>query len=111
MVAVPAPLEEIQNGLVGARLIFEVLDAPQGEPPQPGCMAPGSDNKVMHACFKIGDTSVMASDGRCEGKPSFQGFSLSLTVKDEAEAVRVGALHRPSNLVRPVDDARQSSSL
>jgi ATP-binding cassette, subfamily B, bacterial MsbA len=28
---------DIQNGLVGARLIFEVLDAPQGEPPQPGC--------------------------------------------------------------------------
>jgi ATP-binding cassette, subfamily B, bacterial MsbA len=28
---------DIQNGLVGARLIFEVLDAPQGEAPQPGC--------------------------------------------------------------------------
>jgi ATP-binding cassette subfamily B protein len=26
---------DIQNGLVGARLIYEVLDAPQGEPPQP----------------------------------------------------------------------------
>jgi PhnB protein len=25
-------------------------------------------------------------DGRCEGKPSFQGFSLSLNAKDEAEA-------------------------
>ncbi|HEY4924321.1 MAG TPA: ABC transporter ATP-binding protein [Roseiarcus sp.] len=28
---------DIQNGLVGARLIYEVLDAPQGEAPQPGC--------------------------------------------------------------------------
>ena len=27
-------------------------------------------------------------DGRCEGKPNFQGFSLSLTVKTEAEADR-----------------------
>ncbi len=26
---------DIQNGIVGARLIYEVLDAPQGEPPQP----------------------------------------------------------------------------
>jgi subfamily B ATP-binding cassette protein MsbA len=26
---------DIQNGLVGARMIYEVLDAPQGEPPQP----------------------------------------------------------------------------
>ena len=51
-------------------------------------MASGSENKVMHACFKIGETAIMASDGRCEGKPNFQGFSLSLTVKTEAEADR-----------------------
>jgi PhnB protein len=30
----------------------------------------------------------MASDGRCSGKPAFNGFSLSLTVRDEAEAKR-----------------------
>jgi PhnB protein len=52
---------------------------------------PGSENKVMHACIRIGDTAVMASDGRCMGKPSFQGFSLSLTVKDETEADRLYA--------------------
>ncbi len=63
------------------------------EPPEPGKCAPGSDDKVMHACFRIGDTRVMASDGGCGGKPSFQGFSLSLTVPDEAAAVRLfGAL-------------------
>jgi ATP-binding cassette, subfamily B, bacterial MsbA len=28
---------DIQNGLVSARLIYEVLDAPPGEPPQPAC--------------------------------------------------------------------------
>jgi PhnB protein len=56
--------------------------------PQPGSMPPGSENKVMHACFSIGDTSVMASDGHCQGHPSFQGFSLSITVPDEAEADR-----------------------
>jgi len=31
----------------------------------------------------------MASDGRCEGKPTFQGFALSLSVKEEVEADRV----------------------
>lgn len=46
------------------------------------------DEKVMHASFKVGDTIVMASDGQCQGKPNFQGFALSLTVKDEAEADR-----------------------
>jgi PhnB protein len=61
--------------------------------PQPGMVPPGSENKVMHASLRIGETVVMASDGRCQGKPSFQGFSLSITVANEAEADRVfGAL-------------------
>jgi PhnB protein len=61
--------------------------------PPPGMVAPGSENKVMHASLRIGDTTVMASDGRCQGQPSFQGFSLSVTVPNEAEADRVfGAL-------------------
>ena len=42
----------------------------------------------MHACIRIGDASVMASDGRCTGQADFQGFSLSLTVANEAEAKR-----------------------
>ena len=43
----------------------------------------------MHAHLRIGDTSIMASDGRCQGKPSFQGFSLTLTVPNDAEAERL----------------------
>ena len=46
-------------------------------------------DKVMHAELRIGETTVLASDGRCQGRPSFQGFALSLTVADEAEADRV----------------------
>ncbi len=49
-------------------------------------MPPGSENKVMHAQFRVGETTVMASDGRCQGKPGFQGFALSLTVPDVARA-------------------------
>jgi uncharacterized glyoxalase superfamily protein PhnB len=37
------------------------------------------NDKVMHAWFKDGDTDVMLSDGLCSGKPSFAGFSLSVT--------------------------------
>jgi PhnB protein len=61
------------------------------ESPDPNTCAPGSENKIMHAAFKIGDTQVMASDGRCEGKPSFQGFSLTIEAKDEAEADKLFA--------------------
>ena len=61
------------------------------EGPDPGMCRPGAEEKVMHASLRIGDATVFASDGRCEGQASFQGFSLSLTVADEAEAQRLFA--------------------
>jgi PhnB protein len=70
-------------------MLMRFKDSP--EPPQPGMVPPGSENKVMHSCLRIGDTRVMASDGHCQGKPNFQGFSLSLTVPSAAEADRVFA--------------------
>ena len=70
-------------------MLMRFKDSP--EPHQPGMVSPGSENKVMHASFRIGETTVMASDGRCLGKPSFQGFALSLTVADNAEAERMFA--------------------
>jgi len=82
---------EFYRKTVGAKveMLMRFKDSP--EPPQPGMCPPGSDDKVMHACFRVGDTPVMASDGRCQGKPSFQGFSLSITVPKEAEADRLFA--------------------
>ena len=52
-------------------------------------VAPGSENKVMHASMRIGEAVVMASDGCNSGKPSFAGFSLSITVPNADEANRV----------------------
>lgn len=57
--------------------------------PEPGMVSPGSEDKVMHASFRVGETTVMASDGRCQGSPIFQGISLSLTVHDDSEAERI----------------------
>jgi PhnB protein len=56
--------------------------------PDPKYNPPNSGEKVMHSCFRIGDTQVMASDGNCTGKPSFQGFSLTFNAADEADAKR-----------------------
>jgi PhnB protein len=61
------------------------------EGPDPGMCAPDAGDKVMHANLRIGSTTLMASDGRCEGHPGFQGFSLSLAVTDQAEAERLFA--------------------
>ena len=58
------------------------------ENPEPKYNPPNSENKVMHALFLVGDTKVMASDGNCTGKPSFQGFSLTFNAADEADAKR-----------------------
>ena len=41
----------------------------------------------MHATLRIGDANLMASDGCSEGT-NFQGFSLSLTAANEADAKR-----------------------
>ena len=57
--------------------------------PQPGMCAPGNDDKIMHSCFRIGNTQIMASDGRAQGDPRFQGFALSVSAKDEADADRM----------------------
>lgn len=63
-------------------MLMRFGDSP--EPPQG--MAPGMEKKVMHATLKVGTDVILASDGQCGGKPSFQGFALSLTLDDAAEA-------------------------
>jgi len=59
------------------------------EPHQPGALPPGSENKVMHGVLRIGDTTVMVSDGRCSGKPDFRGFALTINAPDVAQADRM----------------------
>ena len=93
---------EFYRGAVDAQVDMLMRFKESPEPPKPGMVPPGSDNKVMHASFRIGDTMVMASDGNCTGKPNFQGFSLSITVPDEAAAERTfaalgkgGQVHMP----------------
>lgn len=71
---------------LGAELIMLMRFKESPDPPPPGMLPPGSENKVMHASLRIGDATVMVSDGQAQGTPRFQGFSLSITVPDEARA-------------------------
>ncbi|MGH7040981.1 MAG: VOC family protein [Acetobacteraceae bacterium] len=68
-------------------MLLRFKDCP--EPPDPAMVPPGAEDKVMHASIRIGETTLLISDGRCQGQPGFQGFSLSLTVPDEATAERL----------------------
>jgi PhnB protein len=70
-------------------MLMRFKDSP--EPPNPEMCPPGSEEKIMHASFRIGDTIIMASDGRCMGQPKFDGFALSITAQSEAEAERLFA--------------------
>jgi PhnB protein len=82
---------EFYRSALGAEVMMLMRYKDSPDPAPPGMVAPGSENKVMHTSFRIGEATVMASDGQCQGRPNFQGFSLSLTVPNEAEAERLFA--------------------
>jgi PhnB protein len=87
---------------LGAKIgmLMRYEDSP--EPPPPGTLPPGSEKRVMHAAFSIGQTTLMASDGCASGQSAFKGFSLSLTADNEAQARQYfealsagGSVHMP----------------
>jgi PhnB protein len=82
---------EFYRRTLGAEVKMLMRHGEAPETPAPGMVPPGSENKVLHAALRIGETLVMASDGRCQGTPGFRGFCLSITVANEAEADRVFA--------------------
>lgn len=59
--------------------------------PEPAMCPPGAGEKIMRANVRIGETTLLASDGDYGGKPVFQGVSLALSTPDEADAERVFA--------------------
>jgi PhnB protein len=82
---------EFYRKALGAEVttLMRYKDSP--EPHQPGLVPPDAENKVMHSSFRIGETTVMASDGLCSGKPDFKGVSLTITVPNDNEAEQLFA--------------------
>jgi len=78
---------EFYKKALGAQVDLLMLHKDSPEPPPPGMLKPGFENKVMHTTFRVGGSTLMASDG-CGEETSFTGFSLSLAVPTEAEADR-----------------------
>ncbi len=70
-------------------MIMRYKESP--EPHQPGMVGPGMENKIMHAQFKVGQTSVMASDGHATGEQHFKGFALSILVDTVEQADKLFA--------------------
>ncbi len=77
---------EFYKKALGAEVVMLLRFKDNPEPPEVSTVSPESENKIMHMEFRIGETSILASDGRCAGHANFQGISLTLTVANEAEA-------------------------
>ena len=96
---------------LGAEVVMLMRFKDSPEPPPPGMLPAGSENKIMHATLRIGDAVLMASDGHCTGNTSFQGFSLSLTVPDTATSDRLfGALAEGGQVQMPMSKTFWSPS-
>jgi PhnB protein len=91
---------EFYRQALGAEVEFMMRFQESPEPPRPGTMPPGFENKIMHCSFRIGTTRLMASDGCSADQLKFEGFSLSLSVASEAEADRAFAALAAGGQVR-----------
>jgi PhnB protein len=78
---------DFYKSAIGAQVDMVMLHKDSPEPPPPGMLEPGFENKVMHASFRIGESALMASDG-CNAGSGFSGFSLSIHPSSMAEAER-----------------------
>jgi PhnB protein len=77
---------DFYKGAVGAKVSMLMR---YKECPDKSMLKAGTEDKVMHAQFQVGDTSILASDGHCNGNTNFQGFSLAISAKTEAEAEKM----------------------
>lgn len=75
--------------VLGAETVSLLRFRENPDPPGPGCIGPGLDEKIMHAEFRIGSSTILASDGMADGKPVGSGISLSVTVESPEIAKRV----------------------
>ncbi len=73
---------------LGAEVTLQMRMNEAPEPPPPGAIPAGFENKIMHANLRIGAMNLMVSDGNSNMQPSFKGFPLSLGVANAAEADR-----------------------
>ena len=77
---------DFYKSALGAQVeaVMQFKDAP----PDMQANMPNKD-KVMHAAFKVGDTTIMATDGQCSGKSEFSGITLTIQANSDGEAEKL----------------------
>ena len=99
---------EFYKKAVGAKvqMLMRFKECPE---PQPN-MDPAMGNKVMHAAMQVGQTTVMASDGHCNGTTKFDGITLTISTASDAEAQKIfKALSEGGQITMPLNKTFFSS--
>ncbi len=82
------------------QMMMRFNEAPE-KPPE-GQLPKGFENKIMHASFAVGESTLMASDGCGEGG-THSGYSLSLNLSAEDKAKRAfAALSEGGSVTMPL---------
>ena len=79
---------EFYRTALGAEVQMLMRFKESPEPHPEGVLPPGSEDKIMHASLRVGGAMLMMSDGMCRAGAGFEGFSLSLALRNEADANR-----------------------
>lgn len=95
---------DFYKGAIGATvdMVMHFKDAP---PEMQGQMSPESKDKIMHGAFHVGETQLFVSDGRCTGKATFTGVTLTLNASSNGEAEKLfGALGKGGQVTMPMSE-------
>ncbi len=78
---------EFYREALGGEIVMSMRfsENPDGNPPG---VPPEFGDRIMHASLKVGDATLMMSDGLSKEPTNFEGFSVSLTARDAAECER-----------------------
>ena len=103
---------EFYRKALGAEVVMMLRFKDSPQEPKAGCEPPaGTENKIMHAQFKVGKTVIMASDGRCSGHPKFDGFGLAIATATDADTDRAfNALAHGGQVQMPLEKTLFASS-
>lgn len=74
---------------LGAEITMQMRYSENPDPMPPGMLPAGYENKIMHAAIRIGESTVMMSDGCSTESSTFDGFSLSVSAANAVEAERI----------------------
>ncbi len=96
---------EFYKKAIGAKLLMMMRMKEAPDPEMAKNLPKEHGEKIMHASIRVGESTIMMSDGRVQGNAQFKGFALSLDVPNIPEAQRLfAALSEGGEMVMPLTE-------